>query len=120
MMPGLSQAKYNPRVFTVDDFRSISNGPLSTIRKMVHDSEQQNIHIAFDVGFLMLWAQLHPCTAAFRRLAPYCRNGESVLTLFLRDPTPEDANSVVPCWPDIIDDCFVINKSARLRKITVL
>lgn len=117
----MSQAKCNPRVFTADDFkyRSIYNGPLSTIRQMVHYPEQRNIRIAFDVGFLMLWAQLHPCTAAFRRLAPYCRNGESALTLFLRDPTPEDANFVVPCWPDNVDECFGINKSARLRKITV-
>ncbi|KAK1855439.1 heterokaryon incompatibility protein het-6-like protein [Colletotrichum chrysophilum] len=89
---------------------------------MVLQSEYENadIRIAFDLKMLMSWAQLHPCTMAFRSLVPYCQNGENELALFLKNPLHEEANVMVPWWPQVVDDCFGVNKSACHRNIAVV
>ncbi|KAK2764142.1 heterokaryon incompatibility protein het-6-like protein [Colletotrichum kahawae] len=90
------------------------------IDQRIRGHHGRTIRIFFDLQMLISWAQLHPCTEAFRAMTPYCRNGESELDLLLRDPTEEDANVIVPRWPQIVTDGFGLDKSVYVRKIAIV
>lgn len=93
---------------------------LSEISGQIHRLQGETVRIVFDLRLIMTWAQLHPCTMAFRILAPYCREGENELELLLRDPLSEDADVIVPRWPRIILDSFRLHKSVCLRNIAIV
>lgn len=116
-----SLSEDNNESFYQDDVRGMhGKRTFSKICRMIHKYQGETIRILFDLQMLILWAQLHPCTEAFRAMTPYCRNGESELDLLLRDPTEEDANVIVPRWPQIVTDGFGLDKSVYVRKIAIV